>query len=59
MPTWRLRNFINSIDFDIDTGGEDSEEHLTGDACETALPVNEEDEEAIENVLNMSDLIIP
>jgi len=43
-----IEKFLNSIDIDIDTDGEEElEEDLTDDVCEAARPVNEEDEEAI------------
>jgi len=54
-----LKNCLNSIDIDIDTDGEEElEEDLTDDVCEAARPVNEEDEEAIEKVIHMSDSML-
>lgn len=54
-----IEKFLNSIDIDIDTDGEEElEEDLTDDVCEAARPVNEEDEEAIEKVIHMSDSML-
>jgi len=53
-----IEKFLNSIHFDIDTDGEEElEDDLTDDACEAALPVNE-DKEGIEKVLYMSDSML-
>lgn len=54
-----IEKCLNSMDFDFDTDGEEeSEDDLADEVCETAFPVNDEDQEAIERAVNMSDSML-